>query len=572
MASDQKFLSLDLGMQSLRLAEFSISRKGQLKLLRGARREFLIDPALDTSRPDQTRLALADILKSWKLKSGKVACVLPAHTVFTRVVPLDVPGGISGQVDAVARFEAQQNIPFPLEEVVWDYVVMGELPSGAVNVVFLAVKTDLVESLCAAVAGAGLKVESITVALLALHDAVDYSDLGSGDTGTTLLLDIGSRTTNMVIEGPGPFFCRSIPSGGFAITSAISKDLHTTLEEAEHLKITRGSVGLGPNFEPPSDPVEANLAKIARQNLIKTQADIARSLAYYRSNLGGTDPERILLSGGMASMPYLAEIIHEKFQKPVGFWNFQIDTEQSSHLDNASDFIEKNPHNLGELIGGALQFIRGSQHTKVRLLPPSVARKQSFAKKIPTLAVAAALFILSLVTWAAYGTRAAQATRKETEKLAQDSRRMEQLSKKIQGLLKSQAEIRRTSSELLSIVLLRDAYPKIVSELAAKVPDRFLWITEIQAAGDLSQKNAAAKTADTSLKAILVKGLYLDNPRQASVIDDFVTSLQSSELFAVEENEKSKVIIQRSSPSGEFWAYPFALRIPLRNPPPSPQP
>jgi len=143
MASEKKFLSLDLGMQSLRLAEFAVGANGKLKLLRGARREFLIDPALDPSRPDQAGLALADILKSWKLKSGTVACVLPAHTVFTRVVPLDVPGGISGQVDAVARFEAQQNIPFPLEEVVWDYVVMGELPSGAVNMVFLAVKTDL---------------------------------------------------------------------------------------------------------------------------------------------------------------------------------------------------------------------------------------------------------------------------------------------------------------------------------------------------------------------------------------------------------------------------------------------
>jgi len=109
-------------------------------------------------------LALADILNSWKLKSGKVACVLPAHTVFTRVVPLDVPGGLSGQVDAVARFEAQQNIPFPLEEVVWDYVVMGELPSGTVNTVFLAVKTDLLESLCSSITAAGLQIVSVTTA------------------------------------------------------------------------------------------------------------------------------------------------------------------------------------------------------------------------------------------------------------------------------------------------------------------------------------------------------------------------------------------------------------------------
>lgn len=564
MSSEKKFLSLDLGMQSLRLAEFAVAGNGKLKLLRGARREFLIDPALDPSRPDQTGLALADILKSWKLKSGTVACVLPAHTVFTRVVPLDVPGGISGQVDAVARFEAQQNIPFPLEEVVWDYVVMGELPSGAVNMVFLAVKTDLLESLCSAISRAGLQIASVTTAPIALHDSCRLGQ--TGGEHTSLILDLGSRTTNMVTAGTGPFFCRSIPSGGLAVTVSISKDIHATLEESEHLKITRGSVGLGPGFEPPADPVEANLAKITRQTLIKTQADIARSLGYYRTNLGGSDPTMILLSGGMASMPYLAEFIHEKFQKETAFFD---PLNGITVGPEAASFVEANPVNLGELIGGALQFVPGSAHTSVNLLPPSVARKQSFSKKLPALAAAAILFILSLLAWGIYGNSAAQATRREADRLTQESKQMVDVSQKIEGLLKKQSGIRKTSTDLLSVVLLREAYPKIVSELAAKVPDRFLWITEIQPVGDTPQKGAPAKSSETALKAIVVKGLYLDNPRQASVIDDFVTNLQSSELFAVDEKEKSKVITQRSSPNGEFWAYPFALRVPLRTPIPS---
>lgn len=571
MASEKKFLSLDLGMQSLRLAEFSLSANGGLRFHRGARRELLLDPALDASRPDQIRLALTEILGSWKLKSGKVACVLPAHTVFVRAVPLEIPGGASGQVDAVARFEAQQNIPFPLEEVVWDYVVMGELPSGAVNVIFLAVKTDLLESLCSAITGAGLDIACVTVSLLALNDALQYSNSADDDGGTTLLLDVGSRTTNIVTSGSGPFFCRSLPSGGLAVTIAISKDIHATLEEAEHLKVTRGSVGLGPGFEPPADPIEANLARISRQTLIKTQADIARSLGHYRTNLGGSDPARILLTGGMASMPYLAEFIHEKFQKPVGFWNIEIESTKSADSDNAADFVENNPNNMGELIGAALQFVPGSHRTTVKLFPPSIVRKKAFAKKIPALAAAATLFILSLVACGIYGKGAAKAMSGESERLTQDSRRMDQLSKKIEGLLKSQSEIRKSGSALLSVVLLRDAYPKIVAELASKVPDRHLWITEVQPAGNVPQKESgpAQKVTDATVSAVIVKGLYLDNPRQASVIDDFVTNLQSSEVFALEEKDKSKAITQRSGPSGEYWAYPFALRVPLRTPVPA---
>ena len=108
----------------------------------------------------------------------------------------------------------------------------------------------------------------------------------------------------------------------------------------------------------------------------------------------------------------------------------------------------------------------------------------------------------------------------------------------------------------------------ILADLSARVPERFLWITEIQPVGDAPQKGVAVKSSEASplVTALLVKGLYLDNPRQASVIDDLVTSLQSSEIFAVEEKEKSKIITQRGSPSGEYWAYPFSLRIPLRTP------
>jgi len=569
MASDKKFLSLDLGMQSLRLAEFSLTGSGELRFNRGASRELLIDPIMDSSRPDQIKLALKEIMGSWKLKGGKVACVLPAHTVFVRTVPLEVPGGLSGPIEALARFEAQQNIPFPLDEVVWNHVVMGELANGAVNVIFLAVKKDLLESICSAVEGAGLSISFVTVALIALHDALKYSGFAQEDHGTTLLIDIGSRTTNLVTSGTGPFFCRSIPSGGLAVTLAIAKDIHATLEESEVLKISRGSVGLGPGFEPPADPVEANLARITRQTLIKTQADIARSLGYYRTNLGGNDPSRILLTGGMASLPYLAEFLQEKFQKPVGFWNIKIDQTKSGSRNNAEDFINNNPNTMGELVGGALQFLPGSSHTPVNLLPPFIAKKQSFAKKIPVLALAAALFILSLMAFALYGIIGNKSVRSATTEITQDSQQLEMISKRIALLRTQQEEIRKTSNTLLRLTLLRQAYPKIIAELAAKVPDRFLWITEVQPAVDPPQKGAPAQSVDTDIKAVIVKGLYLDNPRQASVIDDFVINLQASEIFDVKEKEKSKIITQRSSPSGEYWAYPFALRLPLRTPVPS---
>ena len=561
MASPKKTLVLDLGMQSLRIAEFASTENGGLKLLRGARREFMIDPVLDTSRPDQICLALKDILKAWKINRSDVICVLPAHTVFTRVVPLEVPGGSSGQVAAVVGFEAQQNIPFPLEEVVWDYVVMGNTPSGAVNVVFVAIKTDLLESLCDSVASTGLDITAVLVAPLALYDAFRHASPASASE-TTLLLDIGSRTTNMIISAEGSFFSRSIPSGGLAVTSAIAKDIHAELDEAEKLKIARGSVALGAGFEQASEPIEANIARIARQTLLKTQSDISRSLSYYRSNLGGNEPTLILLTGGMASLPYLAEFFNEKLQKKTSFFN---PMEDIGVAESAYSFLESNHNNLGELVGGAL-MLTSSPRTKINLLPPSVSKKRAFAKRFPYLAAAVLFFLASLGALYGFALQATSLTRATTATIDAQIAKETSISNQIKAKVDNELSINQTSDTLLSVVSLREAYPRILIELSVKVPERYLWITEIQPSGDIPQKGVSTKGNDGSVKALLIKGLYLDNPKQASVIDDFVTSLQSSDVFAVEEKEKSKIITQRGSPNGEFWAYPFSLKIPLRNP------
>jgi len=560
MAAPKKTLVLDLGMQSLRIAEFVLADSGKLQILRGARRELMLDPSLDTSRPDQIKLALHDILKGWKLHRSDVVCVLPAHTVFTRVVPLEVPGGSAGQVDAVVKFEAHQNIPFPLEEVVWDYVVMGETPSGSVNVAFVAVKTDLLESLCHAVSSAGLTITSVLVSPLALYDAILYSSPNLAST-TTLLLDIGSRTSNMVISAEGAFFSRSIPSGGLAVTSAIAKDIHAELDEAEQLKVTRGSVALGAGYEQPHDPVEANIARISRQTLLKTQADISRSLSYYKTNLGGGEPTKILVTGGMASMPYLAEFFTEKLQKETTFFN---PLEGIDVAAEARSFLESNPNNCGELVGGALT-LTSAPHTKINLLPPSVSKKRAFAKRFPYLVAGVVFFLASLGAWYGFAVQASSVTRTATAAIDAQITKETSISNQMQSIASKEATVNQTSETLLSVISMREAYPRILTELSAKVPERYLWITEIQPTGDIPQRGVPTKVSDGTVKAIQIKGLYLDNPRQASVIDDFVTALQSSDVFAVEDKDKSKVITQRGSPNGEYWAYPYALRIPLRN-------
>lgn len=573
MSNSKNLFVLDLGMQSLRLAEFSSASGHELRLVRGARRDFLLDPSLETSRPEQIYSLVTEILKEWKVAWGNVACVLPAHSVFTRVVTLDVPAGAEGQLDAVIEFEAQQNIPFPLDEVVWDYAEMGTSPNGGVTVVFVAVKTDILDDICKAIAKTGLKVQSVTVAPLALHDAfrVTYPELAS--SGTNLLLDAGSRTTNIIISSPGNFFSRSIPTGGLAVTTAISKEIHASLEESEGVKLEHGSVALGAGHEPPADPLEANLAKICRQTLLKTQADITRSLAYYRTSLGGQDPASIFLTGGMAWMPYFSEFLSEKFHKEVQFFDpLRHITVDEAVNSTAANFLDPNRNNLGELIGAALS-ITSLPHTVIKLLPPSVHRTRDLERKLPFLGAAAALILAALVAFIGYAANASSLVETETTSLKGTKDEHSRIASEIKGLQAKQAVMKKTEDDILGLIAARDAYPLILKELNDLVPDRNLWITSIDGVENPPVKGArpgapsSPKSVNGPTKYLLIDGLYLENSKQDGIVVEFANNLQKSAgSFLVDEKQKSKIIQSRTPQSGEYWAYPFQLCIPLRTP------
>lgn len=560
MPNPRKILVVEPGMQSLRVAEFATDGE-RLTLLRGARRELLLDPAMDQSRPDQIRLGLREVAKEWGLGKANASLVLPAHMVFTRVVPLDMPAGLGKRAEEIIEFEARQNIPFPLEEVVWDHAVMGGTPAGAVTVAFVAIRTELLEALCEAVVSAGLEIISISVAPLALYDAFRHTSPELAQS-TTLLLDVGSRTTNLVISSPGSFFARNIPTGGLAVTAAIAKELRMELEAAEQLKVSRGSVALGAGFELPADTVEAAMATAARQALLKTQADVSRSLGYYRATLGGGDPSMVLLTGGMTALPYLAEFFAEKLQKEVVFFK---PLDGISTTEEGADFAAANAHNLGELVGGAL-VVTDLPRTDLDLLPPSLARKREFFKRLPWLATAAALVLATLAAWYGFALYGAATTREETSRLFSIVAKEETAAASLRATLAASDTVWKSGEELAALLKLRAAYPALLAELSNKLPKRYLWITEFSTGTPLFSRGGPSKPADTPVTTLVIKGLYLDNPRQAAVIDDFVNALQTSELFAFDEKEKSRIITQRGSPNGEYWAYPFALKLPLRSP------
>src|SRR5688572_8624250 len=119
MAASRTITCLDLGTQTVALAQFSSAGNGGISLEHYQTAELLADPAADGSRIPQSRLALKDLASQMGLKAAPAYYTLPGQAIFSRCVML--PTVDQAQVEKIIGFEAQQNVPFPLTEVVWDY-------------------------------------------------------------------------------------------------------------------------------------------------------------------------------------------------------------------------------------------------------------------------------------------------------------------------------------------------------------------------------------------------------------------------------------------------------------------
>ena len=139
MSAPTRIRVLNLGMQTVALAEFHTSPDGALTLDHIQFSELLADPGADASRPGQIEETIKQ-LKATLKGAGAVNYALPSQSVFARY--LSLPGGTPEDLQQIIAFEAQQNIPFPIDEVVWDYQSSGQPTDGSLEQ-GLAFRVDL---------------------------------------------------------------------------------------------------------------------------------------------------------------------------------------------------------------------------------------------------------------------------------------------------------------------------------------------------------------------------------------------------------------------------------------------
>jgi len=347
--------------------------------------------------PDElTREALAKFLSRNTLRGDTVAISVPGQSGLARFVKL--PPVEEKKIPDIVKFEAKQQIPFNLDEVVWDYqkLGVGELAAGFVEteIGLFAIKRDMVNRYLQHFKEVGVEVHLVQMAPLALCNFVAYDllnrEAGSPDDGENkgkkraiVALDIGADSSNLVItDGARIIWQRPIPLGGNHFTRALTKDLKLTFAKAEHLKRNATK-------SPDLKKILASLKPV----LTDFVGEVQRSLGYFTNTHRDAQVEYMIGLGNAFRLPGLQRFLAEKLQMDVRKLGKMERLTGDSVVSSAA--YTENILSFAVAYGLALQGLKKAR-LQTNLLPGEIRAERAVRGKKPWAVAAAAVLMVGL--------------------------------------------------------------------------------------------------------------------------------------------------------------------------------
>ncbi|HKB35349.1 MAG TPA: type IV pilus assembly protein PilM, partial [Gemmataceae bacterium] len=346
--------------------------------------------------PDQlTREALEKFLSRNQLKGDIVAISVPGQSGLARFVKL--PPVEEKKISDIVKFEAKQQIPFNLEEVVWDYQKLG---AGVVTDGFaldteiglFAMKRDMVNKYLQHFKDVHVDVHVVQMAPLALCNYLAFDLLkkdpgadaaAEGKRSAIVALDIGTDSSNLVItDGGRIIWQRPIPLGGNHFTRALTKDLKLTFAKAEHLK--RNAMK--------SPDLKKILASI-KPVLTDFVSEVQRSLGYFTNTHRDVQIQYMVGLGNAFRLPGLQRFLSEKLQLDVRKMD-KLHRLKGPGVTDAPVFTE-NVLSFAVAYGLALQGLKKAR-LLTNLLPQEIRMERLIKGKKPWAVAAAAVLLLSV--------------------------------------------------------------------------------------------------------------------------------------------------------------------------------
>lgn len=335
-------------------------------------RKVLSTPDIDIA--EVTRMSLGQFISEKNLEGEHLVISVPGHSAFARFAKL--PPVEPKALPEIVKFEAVQQIPFPIEDVEWDYEAFREEATPEVEVGIFAITRDRVNERLDVYSQVGLSPETLTLSPVALFNAMNY-DLKLRDVEKPIVfIDIGTQATDVIIATGDRCWIRTFPLGGTHFTEAIASSFKISYAKAERLK-----------KEAASSKYAKQIMQAMRSVFADLLQELQRSLSYASSS---GELDTMVGIGSTFKIPGLRKFIGQQLQVNVTRLDEfkRIDVEGKE----AASFAEYCV-NMGTAYGLALQGI-GRGQININLVPAAVLREQMWHSKTKWFVAAACIIVL----------------------------------------------------------------------------------------------------------------------------------------------------------------------------------
>jgi len=413
--------------------------------------------------------ALANLVNQHGLK-GRVTVIAPAFLLLQK--PLKVAQVEKAKQAQIVAFEAQNAIPYPLNEVIWDSQLMASDGVEA-EVLLFALRTEVATRIANLVTSTGLRPMSIQAA--PLLDSQAFRLGGGSAAEEVLIINVGARSTTLSFVGPSGVNIQTATNmGGNLLTQGISDNTGQPFATSEAIKVGYFS-GVLQLAE--ADPQVAVLQANAQTFIRRLAQDINRRLINVRRGANGRQPARILITGRGSQVPGLAEQLCETLR--LGVEPFDPSSVITPGEGITADLLQRAKHQITEVIGEAARLVL-PQPSGVNLIPRDIAAQQAFDARKPRLLAAAALAAAApFCVWLALASSEGW-NRQQIDEVMKRQAELASRRSAIEDSRKQAADLAAKCKELEHVVLNRSNWPAFLGDLQARVGGcKNTWIEDL---------------------------------------------------------------------------------------------
>ncbi len=303
-------VGLDIGSSAVKAVELKAVGKG-FRVAAFGSEPIPPDTIVDGAIIDSAAVAEAirRVFESKAFKTKEVAASLSGNAVIVKKISLPVM--TAAELDESIYWEAEQYIPFDIQDVNLDYQILdaggGPDSKGTMEVLLVAAKKDKIADYTGVIAQAGRTPVVVDVDAFALQNAYEMN-YGFEANSVVVLLNAGASAINInIISNAQSVFTRDISLGGNAYTEAVQRELNLPFDSAELLK--KGAAVDGTAFE--------DVIPVLRAMTENVLLEVQKTFDFYKATASTDQISRIMLSGGASRVEGFAEALQERFGTPV---------------------------------------------------------------------------------------------------------------------------------------------------------------------------------------------------------------------------------------------------------------